>query len=245
MGPVHHTQYQTFIKMDAHIQDKIDNYLLGRMSEEERSAFEKEMEADQELKKQYIFTKNLKQEIDERAHLKEKMRKWDKERERRAAARPARKWMYAAASMAAVVLAGLFYLNILTTTGEGDGVRQSNSSAFNEEVNVLVKNKDYETALELIDAKIEENDNQISYNERYADGIADVDEDENVPTPEEAREALKEAKELQGELLLSKARVLMEMGEKDEASAILEELADKDHSLQERAKGLLRQIKDQ
>ena len=66
--------------MDAHIQEKIDNYLLDRMSEKERTAFEKEMEADQELKKQYMFTKVLKQEIDGRARLKEKMRKWDEER---------------------------------------------------------------------------------------------------------------------------------------------------------------------
>ena len=232
--------------MDTQIQDKIDNYLLDRMSEEERTAFEAEMEADQELKKQYIFTKVLKEELSEQARLKEKMRKWKEERESVATTHPVRKWMYAAASLAALVLVGLFYLNIKSTdyNGRGDVIRGANKSAFDEEVNILIENKEFKAALDLIDAKIEDNDIQITYNEKYVDNSVDVDEDEDTPTPEEARIALKDAKEVQGELLLTKAQVLLQMGEKDKAVAILEELVSKDLSLQKRAKNLLKQIKN-
>lgn len=232
--------------MNTHIQDKIDNYLLNRMSDEDKAAFEAEMEADEELKKQYQFTKVLKEELSERARLREKMAQWDKEKAEQATVRPMRRWMLAAASLAAIVVIGLFFTfnwHTMTPThpGIGDGIRDTDDTAFIEDVNVLVKNKEYDKAINIIDAKIAENDQQIAFNEKYTDYNADMEEDEEAPTQEEAQEALKKAKDFQGELLLMKAQVLMQSGEKDKAKAILKELTDENSPVKEKAKELLKE----
>ena len=46
--------------MKEEYQDRIDNYLLGRMSEAERVSFERDLNLDDKLKEQYEFTKAMK-----------------------------------------------------------------------------------------------------------------------------------------------------------------------------------------
>ena len=46
--------------MKEEYQDRIDNYLLGRMSETERVSFERDLNLDDKLKEQYEFTKAVK-----------------------------------------------------------------------------------------------------------------------------------------------------------------------------------------
>ena len=103
--------------MDSHIQDKIERHLLGRMTEEEKKAFEAEMEADEELKKQYLLAKALKQEANGHARQEEKPGQGNagSEKERPVSSSSKRKWMYAAVGMAAAVLAAFFILRLLTS----------------------------------------------------------------------------------------------------------------------------------
>lgn len=65
--------------MDKDFQDKIDEYVLGRMSSEERQEFEKEIFLDDEKREQLRFTQNVKSAIDSR---QEKLRRMEEMRRR-------------------------------------------------------------------------------------------------------------------------------------------------------------------
>ena len=60
--------------MDEKFQDRIDNYLLNRMNDTERSIFLQEVEQDKEKKEQLEFTRNVKDSICSR---EEKLRALD------------------------------------------------------------------------------------------------------------------------------------------------------------------------
>lgn len=49
--------------MDIQFQDRIDDYLLGRMSEADKEAFLQEVEQDNEKKEQLEFTRNVKETV--------------------------------------------------------------------------------------------------------------------------------------------------------------------------------------
>ena len=66
--------------MDKDIQDKIDEYVLGRMSAEERQELEKEICLDDEKREQLRFTQNVKSAIDSR---QEKLRRMEEMSRRR------------------------------------------------------------------------------------------------------------------------------------------------------------------
>lgn len=65
--------------MDKDFQDKIDEYVLGRMSAEERQEFEKEICRDDEKREQLRFTQNVKSAIDSR---QEKLKRMEEMRRR-------------------------------------------------------------------------------------------------------------------------------------------------------------------
>ena len=53
MGLLHHLSKTKEMNNDITTEERIDNYLLGRMSEAERVAFERDLETDAELKEEY------------------------------------------------------------------------------------------------------------------------------------------------------------------------------------------------
>jgi hypothetical protein len=59
--------------MKKDFQDRIDDYVLGRMSAEERLEFEKEICRDAEKKEQLRFTQNVKSAIDSRQEKLKRM----------------------------------------------------------------------------------------------------------------------------------------------------------------------------
>ena len=61
--------------MSRDFQDKIDDYVLGRMSVEERADFEKEVDQDEEKREQLEFTRNVKNAISSRQDKLAKMAK--------------------------------------------------------------------------------------------------------------------------------------------------------------------------
>ena len=232
--------------MDTQIQDKIDSYLLGRMTEEEKKAFEAEMETDEELKKQYLFTKALKKEVGEHARLKEEMGQWDEEREkvdeRPVSSSSKRKWMYAAVGMAAAVLVAFFFLHIETSDVGNPPIRSGGDSTFNKEVDSLVEKKEYAKALEEIEGKVTDCDNYIIFYKKCIDNTVSEEEEEEKLSPEEAGIELRKTEAELMDLKLMKAQVLLKMGEKDKAADILKELSHENSIVKEKAKELLEEI---
>ena len=69
--------------MDNNFQDKIDEYLLHEdtMSEEAKAQFQKEIEENTEKKKQYEFTKNVKEALKSRGDKLKAMTEFQQENE--------------------------------------------------------------------------------------------------------------------------------------------------------------------
>ena len=63
--------------MKIEFQDKIDNYLLNRMSDDERKAFEAEVSNDPELQDQLKYTEKVQKAIDVRNERLAKMKEWE------------------------------------------------------------------------------------------------------------------------------------------------------------------------
>ena len=70
--------------MDEKFQDRIDNYLLDRMTDAEKAEFLREVEQDEEKKEQLEFTQNVKDSIRSREEklqaLRQFQRQYDEER---------------------------------------------------------------------------------------------------------------------------------------------------------------------
>lgn len=62
--------------MNIEFQDRIDDYLLGRMSDEERNSFESDAAADAELKEQLQFTEAVQQATKSRNEKLTAMEEW-------------------------------------------------------------------------------------------------------------------------------------------------------------------------
>lgn len=62
--------------MKIEFQDHIDDYLLGRMSDEGRKVFEQELKNDDELREQMKFTKDVKTATKSRNEKLAKMQEW-------------------------------------------------------------------------------------------------------------------------------------------------------------------------
>lgn len=62
--------------MKIEFQDRIDNYLLDRMSDEERKSFESDATADAELKEQLQFTETVQQATKSRNEKLAAMKEW-------------------------------------------------------------------------------------------------------------------------------------------------------------------------
>ena len=122
--------------MKKDFQDRIDEYLLDRMSDEEKAQFEAEVSHDESKREQLDFTRNVKGAIssraDKMAKLKMMQRMYDREHQQVAASmratgtddcqythapqyveekRPSRRIWWWASGIAAVLVIGLFVVN--------------------------------------------------------------------------------------------------------------------------------------
>ena len=120
--------------MEKDFQDRIDEYLLGRMTDEEKARFEAEVNQDESKKEQLEFTRNVKGAIssreDKMAKLKIMQRMYDREHQQVAASmratgtddchyspgpqcaekKPSKRIWWWASGIAAVFVIGLFTL---------------------------------------------------------------------------------------------------------------------------------------
>lgn len=152
--------------MDEKMQDRIDEYILGRMTTEERKVFEKDLETDKGLKEQYEHTKIVRDELSAQARLKETMEEWDKEdvpvREH-----IMRKTLWWVAGIAAVVVIGLFlyapsdrnlpFRSEISDTENLNAISPAVRGGSDLiEIEQVISQGDHEKALMMINAKEEE-----------------------------------------------------------------------------------------
>ena len=110
-------------------QDRIDEYLLhgDTMSEEDKAQFLKEIEEDAEKKKQYEFTKNVKQAMVSRGEKLKAMTEFQKEMKSH---HHRKTWLWIS-SIAAVLVIGFFAINpLFVENSPTDNVRGDENEVF-------------------------------------------------------------------------------------------------------------------
>ena len=111
-------------------QDRIDEYLLhgDTMSEEDKAQFLKEIEEDAEKKKQYEFTKNVKQAMVSRGEKLKAMTEFQKEMKSH---HHRKTWLWIS-SIAAVLVIGFFAINplFMEKNSPTDNVRGDENDVF-------------------------------------------------------------------------------------------------------------------
>lgn len=115
--------------MDNNFQDRIDEYLLHEdtMSEEAKAQFLKEIEENTEKKKQYEFTKNVKEALKSRGDKLKAMTEFQKEMKSHYHRKT---WLWIS-SIAAILVVGFFAINpLLVETSSHDNVRGDENDVF-------------------------------------------------------------------------------------------------------------------
>lgn len=115
--------------MNNNFQDRIDEYLLHEdtMSEEAKVQFLKEIEENTEKKKQYEFTKNVKQAMVSRGDKLKAMTEFQKEMKSH---HRRKSWLWIS-SIAAILVVGFFAINpLLVETSSHDNVRGDENDVF-------------------------------------------------------------------------------------------------------------------
>ena len=115
--------------MDNNFQDRIDEYLLhgDSLSEEAKAQFLKEIEENTEKKKQYEFTKNVKEAMKSRGEKLKAMTEFQKEMKSH---HHRKTWLWIS-SIAAVLVIGFFAINqLFVENSPTDNVRGDENDVF-------------------------------------------------------------------------------------------------------------------
>jgi len=150
--------------MKIDYQDRIDEYLLHRMSDEERIAFENEVDSDKELQEQLSFTEDVQQTLKSRNEKLSKMEEWQGDYEwEETRSKPwssSRKFFYWVSGIAAIFIAGFFFAHIYMSdnfdvvyykeTPALGNVTFRGSSNYSH-IDTLLCNSEYEEALSKIE----------------------------------------------------------------------------------------------
>ena len=113
---------------NINFQDRIDEFLLHNdaMSEEDKAQFQKEIEEDAEKKKQYEFTKNVKQVMISRGEKLKAMTEFQKEMKHS----NRKTWLWIS-SIAAIFVVGFFAINpLFVENSPTDNVRGDENDVF-------------------------------------------------------------------------------------------------------------------
>ena len=175
--------------MKIEYQDRIDDYLFGRMSDEERRLFEADAAKDAELKEQLTFTENVRQSMRSRSEKLAAMKEWKEDYQWSDAPAANRsgaavRVLYWVSGIAALFVVGFFLTRSFIVTDNGNGSEPSweNGDAIvragsdNSDIDSLLNQRKYEEALDLIASKeqtiendLEETSQDSTLNERQKD----------------------------------------------------------------------------
>lgn len=111
--------------MDYNTQDRIDAYIRGEMNASERASFSKDLSQDNELRKDYEFTRNVANSISDRERKKRQIREWNRNGHKTV-------YMYSTImSIAAMLVVGLFLFNNISK--DNTIIPQDNSIVYSED----------------------------------------------------------------------------------------------------------------
>ena len=258
--------------MKIEFQDRIDDYLLARMSDEERKSFESDAAEDAELKEQLQFTETVQQATKSRNEKLAAMEEWKDdyvwEDERVAAASaaeyrptgsgydycpppttesrrvgnssPFKKIFYWASGIAAVFVVGFFLIQNLYVANSPNEYMPSprmndmtiRAGSDNSEIELLLSQKKYEDALDLIEEKY------LAVQDDSLDIVQDATMD-----AERKEYDMQIVKDKQDELKWLKAHALLGLSQQEIALRILDELRNEEGYYQMAADSLYNHIK--
>ncbi|MCD8285468.1 MAG: hypothetical protein LUB62_04495 [Prevotellaceae bacterium] len=216
--------------MNTDYQDYIDDYLLGRMTDEQKARFEAMLDEDTELRESLRLTRMVSEELRTEMELRERMRRWDREAAPRRKRR--RRWQWLG-GIAAVLIVGLV-ISVFVVGRRGSVSAPEPEAALRgsddlEEIRLLMEAGEWEEALGQIDLGLLE----------ARDGLENVCAAEG----EEEDYAREECKLRLSLLSWLRVQALLGLGRRDEALQLLDSLRTSDDEDAPRADSLYLYIK--
>lgn len=197
--------------MNAQRQDLIDRYLLGRMTDAERQATERDLERDPELRADLAFTRRTRAALTSRVEKLRAILGWDKERRQHRRVRLIGR--ASIISLAAVLVVGAFVLryreNTPTVAPSANIVADTyrGASASTERISALMQAERYDEALAVTDSLLDD----------LHRSLPDIEDAQG----EEREYQQRVYRQTENDLLTIKAAILIVLDRKDEADEIL------------------------
>ena len=230
--------------MGQDIQDRIDQYLLGQMSEMDCLTFEQELEKYQDLKEQFEFTQKVKEAVTSRNKKLAQIREWKdtydtnhmgNTRDDEDSRNSKRLYIYWISGIAALFVVGFFLFSpFVFETKEGVGrpiyvtVSNLRNGEDNTEIAKTINEGHYDLALSKIEEKVKKLESEILQTEQ-----------EKANMDEEEYSYLKEVHEIQmDELKLLKAYALFGLKRNKEAKSILDGIRQRESKFKAQADSL-------
>lgn len=229
--------------MKIDYQDRIDEYLLHRMSDEERMAFENEVNGDKELQEQLSYTEDVQQVLKSRNEKIAKMEEWQDDYEwSETSSKPrssSRKVLYWISSIAAMFVIGFFLIqNIYVAKSPVEYMASSGMSgvtfragADNSDIEQLLSQEKYGEALYMIEEKC------LALKDDSLELVQDITIDD-----ERKEYDLQIVKDKQNELKWLKVHALLELHYNEGALLLLDELRNTEGYYQMSADSLYNQM---
>lgn len=131
------------------MQDRIDSYIRGEMTADERSMFASELSSNSELRKEFELTRKIANSISDRTKKKEQIQAWKKKKNL------TRLYMFSAiTSIAAMLIVGFFlFINTPNSSSPNTigNVNSANRYTAYSEITMLIETEDYARALAYIE----------------------------------------------------------------------------------------------
>ncbi len=226
-------------------QDRIDAYLRGEMTSDERAEFEKDINADAALRQEYLETKAISNAIADRKEKLTQMSRWDMEENLRLKIRHRRMLIrrctigFSAAACLAVGFFAVRPMFLMTSSVPGDNCSMPDFSqeAYyrggnydTERLDSIIRSQDYTKALAFTDSLIKENRLLI---EKY--------EQIDSMTKKDSYHKLQYEDNLYI-LKWKKVNLLLSLNKKEEAKPILKEFVYNDGAYKAEADSILKTL---
>ena len=245
--------------MDIRFQDIIDNYLLNRMSIEERHEFEQELEANAELKEQLEFSRLVQAAIKDRGDKLSQIAKWEQEEpeqltklddEQSNTVVPVKSWrkyLYWSSGIAAVFVVGFFIFSTMKyssndggsfgspSDGDSYGNVYRGGSAIDSHIIDYLEKGEYDLALMLIEREESEVKDELSSLNDLRQGLSKEDIEYEKEIIEEELHRLQ----------WLKAIALKGCNKKEEALSVLDDLRKIKGEYQLKADSLYKKLKNE
>lgn len=225
--------------MKQEYQDQIDKYVLGRMDDTEKAAFEREVAQNIELQEQLRFTQDVASATKSREAKLARMEEWEDDYVFEKGRGGKKQVLYWISGIAAIFIAGFFITNTMLFD-KGNGPYSESQSVYGSmrggmefsDIDSLIFKGRYETALPMIEK--EEMDLSTRIEILKNDSTYDADR-------KEYELQLIELKT--DELNWLRARTLIGLGRIDEALLLLGEIRTSNSEYRQQADSLYNSIK--